>query len=36
MAGHVGGDQASLRADAGSQQDKDNHRPDKSFHVHLP
>src|SRR5437868_6174443 len=35
MAGHVGGDQASLRADAGGQQDKDNHSPDKSFHAHI-
>jgi hypothetical protein len=33
MAGHVGGDQASLRADASGQQGKDNHSPDKSFHA---
>ena len=35
MAGHVGGDQVGLRADAGGQQDKDNHSPDKSFRAHV-
>ena len=29
------GDQVGLRADAGGQQDKDNHSPDKSFHAHI-
>jgi hypothetical protein len=35
MAGHVGGDQVGLRADAGGQQGKDNHSPDKSFHAYI-
>ena len=35
MAGHVGGDQVGVRADASGQQDKDHHSPDKSFHAHI-
>jgi hypothetical protein len=33
MAGPVGGGQLGLRADAHGQHGKNNHPPDKSFHV---